>query len=159
MASRRFYWLKLPEDFFRRGYIRRLRNREGGDRLVLIYLELLLSALKTEGLLPAEGDLSEELALELYEDETEVQTLLNYLSEYGKLTNETDAEYHLTDCDELIGSEADSAHRVRDYRRREKEKNRFDTADPAPSAVPSPVARPSFSDAEFAERMAALRRR
>ncbi len=158
MASRRFYWLKLPEDFFRRGYIRRLRNREGGDRLVLIYLELLLSALKTEGLLPAECDLSEELALELYEDETEVQTLLDYLSEYGKLTNETDAEYHLTDCDEMTGCETGDARRMRESRRRMQEEKNGSATLPVPSAVSVPGLRRAFSDEEFAQRMASIRR-
>ena len=122
MSQRRYYWLKLPEDFFRRPYLRRLRRMEDGDRLTVIYLEMLLAALKTDGVLscaPGE-DFAEELALELYEDADEVNTVLNYLSERGKLTRENDAEYHLTDSEELTGSERDSARRMRDLRRREE---------------------------------------
>ncbi len=121
MAGKRYYWLKLPEDFFRRSYIRRLRSMEGGDRLTLIYLEMLLAALKTDGVLTADGaeDFAEELALELYEDPVEVQTALTFLSERGKITHENDDEYYLTDCEELTGSEGDSAKRMRELRRRD----------------------------------------
>ena len=113
MAGRRFYWLKLPEDFFRRSYIRRLRGREDGDRLVLVYLEMLLAALKTEGVLTADRseDFTEDLALELYADTADVETVLDYLSEHGKLVNIDDAQYQLTDCEDMTGSETDSARR------------------------------------------------
>lgn len=159
MASRRFYWLKLPEDFFRRGYIRRLRNRENGDRLVLIYLELLLAALKTEGRLPADGDPAEELALELYEEESEVKALLQYLTEYGKLTSENDAEYHLTDCEEMTGSETGDARRMRDSRRRRQEEKDAVPMPPVPFVAPDPGLPRTISDEEFARQMDALRRR
>ena len=121
MAERRYYWLKLPEDFFRRGYIRRLRGLPDGDRLTLIYLEMLLTGLKTDGALAADGaeDFAEELALELYEEPAEVRTVLEYLFARGKMTRENESEYLLTDCKEMTGSEGSSAKRMRELRRRE----------------------------------------
>ena len=157
MAGRRYYWLKLPEDFFRRGYIRRLRSMEDGDRLTVIYLELLLAALKTDGALACDGgdDLAEELALELYEDAAEVETVLDYLLKKGKLLRKNDSEYHLTDSEELTGCETSDARRMRDLRSREKE-----TAPCAPTVGAASGHRVTscISDAEFAEQIAALRR-
>ena len=160
MEGRRFYWLKLPEDFFRRGYIRRLRGREDGDRLVLVYLEMLLASLKTGGTLTGEPgeDLAEELGLELYEDPSDVETVLNYLSERGKIFTENDAEYHLTDSDEMTGSEGISARRVRESRRREKEEIPCGATVPAAPAAASVGAPRTFTDEEFAKKMAGLRR-
>ena len=160
MAERRYYWLKLPEDFFRRGYIRRLRGMADGDRLTVIYLEMLLAGLKTDGVLDADGaaDFAEDLALELYEDASEVETVINYLSERGKLVRENESEYRLTDNDEMTGSESASARRARESRRREKEGNPCAPTDRAVSVPPLAGSQHPFSDAEFAERMAELRR-
>ena len=158
MAGRRFYWLKLPEDFFRRGYIRRLRGMKDGDRLAVIYLEMLLASLKTDGTLacgPGE-DFAEELGLELYENPAHVETVLHYVSEKGKLLSKNESEYHLTDSEEMTGSETDSARRKREERRRDTEQ----TPCAAPeSAPPAARARCGITDAEFAEQLARLRRK
>ena len=158
MAGRRFYWLKLPEDFFRRGYIRRLRGREDGDRLVLVYLEILLAALKTEGVLTADSpeDFAEDLALELFEDASDVETVLDYLSERGKIAIVDDDKYQLMDCEDMTGSETDSARRKRNERRKETEQTPYAATEIAP---PAARARSGFTDAEFAEQMAKLRRK
>ncbi|MBQ6065892.1 MAG: phage replisome organizer N-terminal domain-containing protein [Clostridia bacterium] len=123
MAGKRYFWLKLPEDFFRRGYIRRLRSMKDGDRLVLIYLEMLLAALKTEGLIACDGaeDPAEELALELFESPEEVSRVLAYCTEREKAAWEGERRFRLTDCAEMTGSEGDSAKRMRDLRRREED--------------------------------------
>lgn len=159
MAGKRYYWLKLPEDFFRRSYIRRLRSMEGGDRLTLIYLEMLLAALKTDGVLTADGaeDFAEELALELYEDPAEVRTALTFLSERGKITHENDDEYYLTDCEELTGSESEDARRMRESRRREKRGSLPDPSEDAAVLPPPALSAPACYE-DFSRRMAELRR-
>ena len=130
MAEKRYFWLKLPEDFFRRSYIRRLRRLPEGDRLTLIYLEALLAGLKTGGALDYDGeaDFAEELALELYEDPAEVRALLDYLTEHGRAEKESPVRYVLTDCEQMTGCESAGANRMREARRREKK-----TAAPAPA--------------------------
>ena len=40
MAERRFYWLKLPEGFFRQKEIKKLRQIAGGDTYTIIYLKM-----------------------------------------------------------------------------------------------------------------------
>ena len=160
MAGRRYYWLKLPEDFFRRGYIRRLRGLPDGDRLTVIYLEMLLAALKTDGVLATDGaeDPAEELALELYEDQTEVETVLNYLAERGKMIRDNETKYYLTDSEELTGSESADARRVRETRRREKAVSLCAPTENAASSVVVPGFPHSLSDEEFVQELTALRR-
>ena len=47
--NRRYYWLKLKEEFFTDKRIERLRRISGGDTYTIIYLKLLLLSLKDEG--------------------------------------------------------------------------------------------------------------
>ena len=46
--GKRYYWLKLHENFFRQAVIRFLRKMPEGDSIVIIYLELLLMSIKTD---------------------------------------------------------------------------------------------------------------
>ena len=87
MSGKRYFWLKLPEDFFRRGYVRQMRRLSEGDRLTVIYLEMLLLGLKTGGELCYEGaeDPAEELALELFEPPEEVRAVLEQMTRRGKI--------------------------------------------------------------------------
>ena len=122
MSGKRYFWLKLPEDFFRRGYIRLLRRLPEGDRLTVIYLEILLLGLKTGGELCYEGaeDPAEELALELFEPPEEVRAVLEQMTRRGKILP-AEGGFVLTECAEMTGSEGASAKRMRDQRRRERE--------------------------------------
>ena len=122
MSGKRYFWLKLPEDFFRRGYIRLLRRLPEGDRLTVIYLEILLLGLKTGGELCYDGaeDPAEELALELFEPPEEVRAVLEQMTRRGKIFPR-EGGFFLPECAEMTGSEGASAKRMRDLRRRERE--------------------------------------
>ena len=150
MAGTRYYWLKLPEDFFRRGYIRRLRLQPDGDRLTVIYLEMLLAGLKTGGRLEGDGaeDLAEELALELFENQQNVRTVLELMTDRGKIRPEQDGCL-LTDCEEMTGSETSSARRMRGSRLLEQENREEDPAcEPARPEAAAPAVEPFRPAAE-----------
>jgi len=122
MAEKRFYWLKLQEDFFRQREIKKLRQIAGGDTYVVIYLKLLLLALKTDGKLFYEGieeDFASEMALEIDEAEENVAVTVNFLISKGILLSTSPSEYELTTCPEMAGSETDSARRMRLMRNRQ----------------------------------------
>ncbi len=122
MAEKRFYWLKLQEDFFRQREIKKLRQIAGGDTYVIIYLKLLLLALKTDGKLFYEGieeNFASEMALEIDEAEENVAVTVNFLIAKGILLSTSPSEYELTTCPEMAGSETDSARRMRLMRSRQ----------------------------------------
>ena len=54
-TNKRYYWIKLKEEFFTDKRIKRLRRISGGDTYTIIYLKLLLLSLKDEGKLYLDG--------------------------------------------------------------------------------------------------------
>ena len=45
--SKRYYWLKLKEDFFRDKVMKKMRKIAGGDTYVVIYLKMMLMSIQT----------------------------------------------------------------------------------------------------------------
>ncbi|HEW2234958.1 TPA: phage replisome organizer N-terminal domain-containing protein [Streptococcus pneumoniae] len=118
--NRRYYWLKLKEDFFTDKRIKRLRRISGGDTYTIIYLKLLLLSLKDSGKLYYDGvetDFIKELALTIDEREDDVMVTVNYLIAQNlmEIIAEND-EYFLTEIPSLIGSETASTRRSRKSR-------------------------------------------
>lgn len=117
--GKRYYWLKLPEGFFRQKPIKKLRKIAGGDTYTIIYLKMLLIAMKQDGKIYFEGvedDFYEELALELDEDSENVKVTVLFLIRQGLMELVDETEYRLTECDKMVGSESASAERVRKHR-------------------------------------------
>lgn len=117
--GKRYYWLKLPEGFFRQKPIKKLRKIAGGDTYTIIYLKMLLIAMKNDGKLYFEGvedDFYEELALDLDEDSENVKVTVLFLIRQGLMELVDETEYRLTECDKMVGSESASAERVRKHR-------------------------------------------
>lgn len=86
MAEKRYYWLKLFDDFFTSKRIKKLRNLAGGDTYTIIYLKMQLKSLKDEGYLYFDGvmdDFAEELALDIDEKTEDVKNAIRILTEYG----------------------------------------------------------------------------
>ena len=121
--AKRYYWLKLKDDFFRQKEIKKLRRIAGGDTFTIIYLKMQLLSLKDNGKLFYEGiedNFCEELALEIDEDTDNVQLTVSYLMKHGLLEEATQDEYILPQTISAIGSESDSAERVRKSRAKRK---------------------------------------
>ena len=80
--SKRYYWLKLKEDFFNDVRMKRLRKISGEETYTIIYLKLLLLSLKNDGTLyfqHVDETFTKELALVLDETEDDIGIALNYL--------------------------------------------------------------------------------
>ena len=119
--AKRYYWLKLPDDFFRQKPIKKLRKIAGGDTYTVIYLKMLLVAIKQDCRLYFDGveeDFCTELALDLDEDLENVKVTVSFLQAQGLMVIDKDTEYVLTECDKMVGSETASAQRVRDFRKK-----------------------------------------
>lgn len=123
MAEKRYYWLKLKDDFFDSIRIKKLRSLAGGDTYTIIYLKMLLKAIKNDGILEYQGietSICEEIALDINESPDNVGVALKYLLSCG-LAEQQYNDCLLPEAIELVGSEQESAERVRNYRERQKQ--------------------------------------
>jgi len=80
--GKRYYWLKLKDDFFLDPRIKKLRKIAGGDTYTVIFLKLMLMTVNSDGVLVHEGiekNLSDELALKLDEDGKNVEATLIFM--------------------------------------------------------------------------------
>ncbi len=121
--NKKYYWLKLKDDFFRGKEIKKLRKIAGGDTYTIIYLKLQLLSLKNEGKLffdEIEETFYEELALELDEETENVKVTLIYLQKCGLLEEITETEFILPEAIKCIGKETQGAERVRRFRENQK---------------------------------------
>lgn len=123
MAEKKYYWLKLGDEFFGDKTIKKLRKIAGGDTYTIIYLKMLLLAVKQNNRLYFEGveeTFPAELALELDEDVENVAVTCSFLEKKGLLKVMSEEEFFLTQCDEMVGSETDAARRKRKQRNLER---------------------------------------
>lgn len=121
-TNKRYFWLKLKDDFFGQKEIKMLRRIAGGDTYTIIYLKMLLLSLKNDGKIYFDGiaeNFVEEIALDIDEDTENTQITFNYLAQKG-LIEFSDAELEMTNIASMIGSESDAARRKRKQRSREK---------------------------------------
>ncbi len=122
--GKRYWWLKLQEDFFRQIEIKKLRKIAGGDTYTVIYLKMMLLSLKSEGRIAydcSESEFVENLALDIDEDEENVAVAVAFLQKHGLLIGtDSESEITLPKAAEAIGSETAAASRMRDMRNRKK---------------------------------------
>ena len=121
--NKKYFWLKLKEDFFRDKAIKKLRKIAGGDTYTIIYLKLQLLSLKNQGKLVFENledDFSSEMALELDEEVENVKVTILYLQKCGLLEEVAENEFILLQTIKCIGKETQGAERVRQFRKKEQ---------------------------------------
>ena len=119
-STKRYYWIKLKQDFFGQKEIKKLRKLPGGDTLTIIFLKLQLLSLDNNGIIYFDGienSFEEEIALEIDEEPDNVRFTISYLLKIGWIeesnTDET-ISYNLVKIE--VGSESTSAARVRRHR-------------------------------------------
>lgn len=122
--TKKYYWLKLKEDFFEEKQIKYLRSLPDGDKLVIAYLKMQLKSLKTEGFIKYDSVLPsniEELAMILDEDTNIIQLMIKALEQTKALEILDDGSFYMIAMQDLIGKEGQSAERVRQFRARKKQ--------------------------------------
>ena len=121
--AKRYYWLRLYDDFFGSKRIKKLRKMAGGDTYTIIYLKMQLVAMKTDGVLSwtgLEDSFAEELALDLDEEPDDVRVTLSYLLHCGLAETSDDINFFFPYAVANTGSENASAQRVREHRKKQK---------------------------------------
>ncbi|EJO02687.1 phage replisome organizer N-terminal domain-containing protein [Oenococcus oeni] len=125
MTEKKYYWLKMQEDFFEQKEIKALRRVAGGDTFTIIYQKMLLKSLRTDGLLYYEGmgkDFSDEVALDIDEDLDNVAITIQFLKQKGLIFSGSKDEYEMSKVKLMVGSETPQAERMRRLREKSREK-------------------------------------
>ncbi|WP_285011991.1 DnaD domain protein [Lactococcus formosensis] len=123
MAEKRYFWIQIEKDFFRNKEIKFFKKIAGGDTYTVIYLKMLLKSIDNEGKLYFDGfekTFAEELALDIDEEDKNVEFVVGYLISKGLLVEHNPEEYELTSFKSMVGSESASAARVRRHRAKKK---------------------------------------
>lgn len=121
--NKKYYWLKLKEDFFEEKQIKYLQKLPDGDKLVIAYLKMQLKSLRTEGFIKYDSILpsnEEELAMILDEDINVVKLMLGALLQTKAIEILDDGSFYMIAMQDLIGKEGESAERVRKFREKKK---------------------------------------
>lgn len=122
MAARdkeRYYWLKLPTDFFKRHDIKILESLPNGKDYVLFYLKLMLESVDHEGALRFSDFIPYNENMLSAVTNTNVDTVrgaVEVLKSFGMLEMWDDKTIYLKQVAELLGSETYAAKRKRSQR-------------------------------------------
>lgn len=127
MAEKKYYWLKLPRNFFGKHYIKILRAKENGELLVLFYMWMLTEAIDHEGRLRYSEDIPYDEEMLADASGFALHIVTQALQQFTKLQlviTESDGTLFMPKSIEMIGSESASAQRVREYRERKNSKEK-----------------------------------
>lgn len=127
MAEKKYYWLKLPRNFFGKHYIKILRAKENGELLVLFYMWMLTEAIDHNGRLRYSEDIpyDEEMLAEASGFALHIVTqALQQFTKLQLVITESDGTLFMPKSIEMVGSESASAQRVREYRERKNSKEK-----------------------------------
>lgn len=120
MANRRFYWMKLPSDYFGQLIQKKMRKQPDGAEMQLIYLKMLLYCIDKDAEIIFQGvydSVEDEIAEEIGEEAEAVKKTLSFL-EANKKLERTEHGFILPEALERVGSEGTSAERMRNMRQR-----------------------------------------
>ena len=123
MHEKRYYWLKLEENYFDLKISRALRKLPSGAEMLICYLKMQLKYLNTNGLVEHNGiyeTLEEEIALDIDEDLTIVQMTMKILKTWGVIETIDNNSIYMVEMQDRIGSKTDSALRVQKFREKQK---------------------------------------
>ena len=122
--EKRYYFLKLPTDFFNDRIMKKLRKLPGGDVYTIIALKLLLLGLNEDNKIYIEGveeTEAEELALAIDEDPTATEVVFRYFINYGWLVKEDNWTLYATKTAQMTGSITARGLRKQQQKARERE--------------------------------------
>lgn len=125
MESKKFYWIKLKEEFFDSYAVKRLRKLAGGDTYTIIYLRMQLLAMRNEGVIELRNvndSITYEVAVMLDEEPDNVEVCLQYLQSNGLAEITIEGGCFLPETLENTGKEGESAARMRKHRQKENRK-------------------------------------
>lgn len=123
MNEKRYYWLKLEENYFDLKVQKAMRKLPGGSDMLICYLKLQLKYLSKCGLIEYQGickNVYEEIALDIDEPINTVTETVQLLEKWNVIEQTQNNDLYITEMQPRIGSKSDSAVRVAKFREKQK---------------------------------------
>lgn len=117
--SKKYYWLKLKDDFFERDEIKIIESQKNGKDYINFYLKLLLKSVKTEGTLRFKDAIPYNLDMLSTITNCNIDTVstaINTFITLGMMEKWEDGTLYMLEVQNMVGSETAGAERVRKHR-------------------------------------------
>ena len=124
MESKKFYWLKLKRDFFKRHDIRIIEDMPEGEQIVLFYLKLMLESVDHEGELrfSETKPYTPEMLSSIFRVDVElVHTALKTLEDFELIRIEEDGTIVVEKLMSMVGYETDWARQKAEWREQQRQ--------------------------------------
>ena len=121
--DKKYYWLKLKRDFFKRHDIRIIEEMPNGKDYILFYLKLLLESVDHEGELRFSDTIpyNEQMLSVITNTNIDiVRSAMRVFSELKMVELFDDQTIYMTEVQKLVGSESTAAERMRKHREKRK---------------------------------------
>lgn len=124
MAEKRYFWIKLNENFFNLDTVDFLFSQKNGCEYIVLYLKLLLQTKNTDGDMATKiGEMTipydaEKIARDTKFSVDTVLVGLELFKKLGMIVEKDNGIYNIPYTEATIGSETSSAQRVRKHRQK-----------------------------------------
>lgn len=121
--EKKYYWLKLKRDFFKRHDIRIIEEMPNGKDYILFYLKLLLESVDHEGELRFSDTIpynEQMLAVITNTNIDIVRSAMRVFSDLKMVELFDDQTIYMCEVQKLVGSESTAAERMRKHREKRK---------------------------------------
>ena len=125
MGDKKYYWLKLKRDFFKRHDIRIIEEMPNGKEYLLFYLKLLVESIDHEGELRFSDTVpyNEQMLSVITNTNIDVvRSAMKLFIELKMIDVQDDATIYMAEVNKMIGSAVDNDNANRQRRFREKQK-------------------------------------
>lgn len=117
--TKRFYWLKLKDNFFDREEIQLIESLPNGKEYVLILLKFMMKAINSEGRLVVKDVIPynpQMLATVTHSNVDTVRSAIDIFIKFGLMNTLDDGTLYMNEVQALLGSETEFAAKKREYR-------------------------------------------
>ena len=150
--DKKYFWLKLKRDFFKRHDIRIIESMPNGKDYILFYLKLLCESVDHEGNLRFSESIpynDEMLATITNTNVDIVRSAVKVFTELGMMEVMDDGTFYMTEVNKMIGSETYWAERKRIQKARKEELENFQLPSNTSPTSPSKSKRQSKSKTQI----------
>ena len=119
VKQKKYYWLKLQKDFFKRHDVRIIESMDNGESYILFYLKLLVESIDHEGQLRFSETIpyNEKMLSTITNTNIDiVRSAVKIFTELGLMETLTDETIYMSEISKMIGAESVWAKKKRLYR-------------------------------------------